>query len=34
MSYDKAFAAEFAAHPGDYLAKAEANWPSLQAKLA
>ena len=34
MSYDKAFAAEFGAHPGDYLTKAEAHWPSLKAKLA
>ena len=34
MSYDKAFAAEFGAHPADYLTKAEAHWPSLKAKLA
>ncbi|MBO1909476.1 hypothetical protein J4G37_32215 [Microvirga sp. 3-52] len=34
LSYDKGFAAEFAAHPGEYLPKAEANWPALKAKLA
>ena len=34
MSYDTAFAAEFGAHSSDYLAKAEANWPSVRAKLA
>jgi hypothetical protein len=33
MSYDKPFAAEFAAHPGDYLAKAEADWPSINGAV-
>jgi hypothetical protein len=27
------FAAEFAAHPGDYLAKAEADWPSINGAV-
>jgi hypothetical protein len=34
LSYDKGFATEIAVHSGEYLSKAEANWPALKAKLA
>jgi hypothetical protein len=33
LSYDQAFAAELEAHPEKYLAKAEANWPNVKARL-
>jgi YHS domain-containing protein len=33
LSYDKGFATEFEAHADEYLVKADANWPSVQAEL-
>jgi YHS domain-containing protein len=33
LSYDKEFAAEFAAHPEQYVVKAEANWPAVKARI-
>ena len=33
LSYDKGFNAEFASRPEEYLVKAEANWPELEARL-
>lgn len=33
LSYDKGFATEFEAHADDYLVKADANWPAVQAEL-
>jgi YHS domain-containing protein len=33
LSYDKGFANEFEAHPDEYLIKADANWPAVQAQL-
>ncbi len=33
LSYDKGFATEFEAQPDELVAKAEANWPAVQAQL-
>ena len=33
LIYDKPDADDFAAHAGDYVAKADANWPKIQARL-
>lgn len=33
LGYDKGFAADLEAHPENWLPKAEANWPAVEAKL-
>jgi hypothetical protein len=33
LSYSKEFNAKFKASPGDFLAKAEANWPAVETQL-
>ena len=33
LSYDKGFATELEAHADEYLTKADANWPAVQAEL-